>query len=727
MPFECWIEPEPAAARLTDLLRRLNWDGELSTALASALVKRIELAGPEQEWRIVIDRPAEAPGALAQALAAHAPALRLVPEQPAPAARPALAAPPILRTSGALAEAPDVQESPAVQKSPAVRPEAPAEPARPAAPPATDEDDPDDYMQAIMQRARDFLERGEAEASAPKSAERLLLGREISGRTTALRDLQEEERSVSICAEVMSCEVTELRSGRRLISCDVTDYTDSLSLKLFEETDGQLGGKIKAGQWIRARGPVQHDRYTQELVLMPNDLMVVPKPAPRLDTAETKRVELHLHTKMSALDGAVDIDRLIAQAAEWGHDAVAITDHGVVQAFPEAYAAAKRAKIKLIYGVEGYLLEGDDLKGRSYHIILLAKDETGLRNLYKLVSDSHIHHFYRRPNIPRALLDAHRSGLIVGSACEAGELYQAILNGAAEERLAEIARYYDYLEIQPIGNNLFLVDEGKADEERLRDINRRIVDLGRAYDRPVIATCDVHYLNPEDEIYRRIIMASHGFADTERTTPVYLRTTDEMLAEFAYLGEETARAVVIDEPRRIAALIKPMAPVPEGNHPPKFEGADEELREMTLREAARLYGDPLPPEVAQRLERELDSIVGNGYATLYLIAQKLVRRSLDDGYLVGSRGSVGSSLVATVCGISEVNPLPPHYLCRSCRHLEWVAPETAECGPDLEPKDCPNCRTPLAREGFDIPFETFLGFHGDKVPDIDLNFSGEYQ
>src|SRR5690606_20423340 len=430
---------------------------------------------------------------------------------------------------------------------------------------------------------------------------------------------------------------------------------------------------------------------------------------------------------MSALDGAVDVGELIKLLAEWGHPAVAVTDHGVVQAFPEAYAAASKAGIKLIYGVEGYLVETPRKDERMYHIILLAKNREGLVNLYKLISISHMKYYHRRPRIPRAVLEAHRSGLLVGSACEAGELYQAILNGKSDDEIRRIASFYDYLEIQPLANNYFLLDEGKVrSEEDLRDINRRIVALGKELGKPVVATGDVHFLKPEDEIFRQIIMAGHGF-DVERATPLYLRTTEEMLEEFAYLGEETAREVVIEAPRAIADSVEALRPVPEGFHPPHLPGAEEEVRSMALRRAKEIYGDPLPELVATRLEKELSSIIGNGYASLYLIAHKLVDRSLKDGYLVGSRGSVGSSLVATMCGITEVNPLPPHYICLTCHHFEVFDDGSVAAGVDLPHKDCPRCGAPLKRDGFDIPFETFLGFHGDKVPDIDLNFSGEYQ
>ena len=595
---------------------------------------------------------------------------------------------------------------------------------------ASAEDELDAYMEMIARRAREWVELQEgAERSAgetQKGPNEVLLGRRITEDPVPIRELKEEERKVVVEGEVIAVDVREMRSRRKLVTFDITDRTDSISVKHFEE-DGSLSGALKVGDWVRVRGAAQFDKFTGELTLLPRDCMRVERPAGRVDRAEKTRVELHLHTKMSALDGAVDIEPLIRLAAEWRHPAVAITDHGVVQAFPEAYQAAKAAGIKLIYGLEGYLAESADKGSRTYHIILLARNRTGLVNLYRLVSISHLEYFYRRPRIPREVLQAHREGLWVGSACEAGELYQAILNGRPEEELLEIADFYDYLEIQPLANNRFLLDEGRVkSEEELREINRRIVALGERLGKPVVATGDVHFLLPEDEVFRQIIMASHGF-ETERPTPLYLRTTEEMLEEFAYLGEEKAREVVIDNPRAIAESVEEMRPVPEGFHPPYLEGAEEEIRRMATERAKAVYGPDLPAIVKERLEKELNSIIGNGYASLYLIAHKLVKRSLDDGYLVGSRGSVGSSLVATMCGITEVNPLPPHYICPECHYFEVFDDGSVGVGADLPPKRCPTCGTPLGRDGYDIPFETFLGFHGDKVPDIDLNFSGEYQ
>lgn len=588
----------------------------------------------------------------------------------------------------------------------------------------------DDYMDRILQRAREWSQLQEEEErprEAPsKGTGEVLMGRRITEEPTPLKEVQDEERKVVIQGQVIALDVREMRSGRKLLTFDVTDLTDSITAKVWENEEG-LSKSLSVGDWVRLRGGTQFDTYANELIMIPRDVMRVPPPPARTDQAEVKRVELHLHTKMSALDGAVDVGELIRLLAEWGHQAVAITDHGVVQAFPEAYDAASRAGIKLIYGVEGYLVDSPRKESRMYHIILLAQNRQGLVNLYKLISLSHMKYFHRRPRIPRDLLQEHREGILVGSACEAGELYQAILNNRPEDEIKEIASFYDYLEIQPLANNYFLVEEGRVQsEEDLKEINRKIVRLGKELGKPVVATGDVHFLKPEDEVFRQIIMAGHGF-DVERPTPLYLRTTDEMLEEFSYLGEELAYEVVVTRPREIAESVESMRPVPDGFHPPHVPGAEEEIRRMTMERAKAIYGPELPPLIADRLERELSSIIGNGYASLYLIAHKLVDRSLKDGYLVGSRGSVGSSLVATMCGITEVNPLPPHYICPECYYFEVFDDGSVAAGVDLPQRKCPRCETPLHRDGFDIPFETFLGFHGDKVPDIDLNFSGEYQ
>ena len=562
----------------------------------------------------------------------------------------------------------------------------------------------------------------------------VLLGKEFQGTITAIKDITEEERQVIVQGEVCEAEVRQLKSGRQLLTFGLTDKTNSISCKVFLE-EGQPLITLKAGDWLKVRGPVQFDRYTMELTLMARDIMVVPRQV-RMDTAAEKRVELHLHTKMSEMDAVSSTISLVQRAAEWGHQAIAITDHGVVQAFPDAAEAAEKFGIKVIYGLEGYLIDDPVTEDKNpnksgyYHIILLAKNQTGLKNLYKLVTYSHLEYFYRRPRIPRFLLDKHREGLIIGSACEAGELIRAIIRKAEPEEIRKIASYYDYLEIQPTGNNMFLVQRGEvAGVEELQELNRSIYNLGKELGIPVVATCDVHFLDKEDEVFRRILLAGQGYSDADRQAPLYFRTTEEMLEEFAYLGEQEAWEVVVQNPQNIAEQVEKIKPFPDGLFEPKIEGAAEKIREMALNNAYKLYGNPLPDIVQKVIDKELDSIIGNGFAVLYYIAHLLVKKSNEDGYLVGSRGSVGSSLVATFTGITEVNPLPPHYRCpnEKCLYSEFILDGSVGSGVDLPDKNCPKCGKELVKDGHDIYFETFLGFKGDKVPDIDLNFSGEYQ
>ena len=366
----------------------------------------------------------------------------------------------------------------------------------------------------------------------------------------------------------------------------------------------------------------------------------------------------------------------------------------------------------------------------TYHVIILAKNEIGRINLYRLVSMSHLTYFARRPRIPKSELIKHREGLIIGSACEAGELFQAVLSGAPDEELARLVKFYDYLEVQPIGNNAFMLREEKhgiRTKEDLQNLNKKIIELGEQFRKPVVATCDVHFLNPEDEIYRRIIMAGQGFSDCDSQAPLYLRTTEEMLQEFSYLTPEKAYEIVVTNSNKIADMCERIAPTRPDKCPPVIENSDVELRTMCYNKARSIYGEQLPQVVEERLEKELHSIITNGFAVMYIIAQKLVHKSNSDGYLVGSRGSVGSSFAATMSGITEVNPLPPHYLCPNCKHLEWGDNEKYDCGVDMPDKVCPECGTPYNKEGFTIPFETFLGFEANKEPDIDLNFAGEYQ
>ena len=791
----------------------------------------------------------------------------------------------------------------------------------------------------------------EAEGSAAAAAAKPIIGRSIGDKPVEIRELTGESGLTVIQGEIFKLETKELKGGEMLlVSFAVTDYTSSILCKYFfryrprfarkgeaEETPitdeerqavNDKVARIKVGMNVKIRGECLYDSYAREISVNVRDMVEAEKEE-REDTAPEKRVELHMHTNMSTLDALTPAEDLIARAAKWGHPAVAVTDHGVLQSFPAAFKAAK-GKIKLIPGCEGYLVDdkaivagaderpydgpivvldfestglntakakiievgavklvegtvvetfeqlvdpgemlppkiteitgitdanlqgqptaaevlpkllafigdapiaahnasfdanlmrselkrldlnwngpvldtlvyarklypklksyrlaalckhlGVSLKnahravhdaaataqclarmfdetrerypemttqrqlnatlqsgaiGESWHIILLAKNRTGLVNLNRLVSISHLEYFRRTPHMPRDIIKQYRDGLILGSACEAGELFRACCRGEDMEKLKEIASFYDYLEIQPIGNNAFMLRNGEADsEEELRNLNRLIVRLGDELGKPVVATGDVHFMDPKDAIGRAIIQAGMKFDDADLQPPLYFRTTNEMLQEFAYLGPEKAREVVIDNPRKIADMVEeirlfPKHPKGEDTFQPYWDFAEDMIQEMTWSTARELYGDPLPEIVEKRLTKELKSIVGYGYCTLYAIAQKLVSRSLEDGYLVGSRGSVGSSLVARMCGITEVNALPPHYRCTRCRQGFFdVDKSRYHVGVDLPDKDCPVCGQKLVKDGFDIPFEVFLGFEGDKVPDIDLNFSGEYQ
>lgn len=547
---------------------------------------------------------------------------------------------------------------------------------------------------------------------------------EIKGLPIPVSEVEEGMRQAVVEGVVINLDKRVLKEGRQLITLYVTDYSDTLTCKYFCEPDEE--DAIKVGDWLRVQGVVRFDEFEKETVLFINAWQKTVAPE-RRDGAAEKRVELHAHTVMSAMDGVVKVKELVERVAAWGHPAVAITDHGVVQAFPEAYEAARKKGVKLIYGLEGYLV--DELKQRhAYHIIVLARNQEGLQNLYRLVSISHLDNFYRTPRIQRQDIARHREGLILGTACEAGELITAYLEGRSDDELQRIASFYDFLEIQPLGNNEFLVRDGRvSSREDLKKMNAYIVELGEKLRLPVVATGDVHFLDPHQEVYRKILQANKGYEDAEAQAPLYLRTTEEMLAEFAYLGPDKAFEVVVENPRRIAAEIETLKPVPDGNYFPTIEGAEEEITRLAWENAHRIYGNPLPELVDKRLRRELDAIINNNFSVLYLIAHKLVRKSNEDGYLVGSRGSVGSSLVAFLTGITEVNPLVPHYRCPRCCYTRFVEDGSVGCGVDLPELTCPRCGTSLTRDGFDIPFETFLGFEGDKVPDIDLNFSGEYQ
>ena len=775
-----------------------------------------------------------------------------------------------------------------------------------------------------------------------------VLGAPIKERPTPIKGLEADGSMVTVWGEVFRIDSRENRDGTKLrVSVSITDLSGSviLSLWLDKQRDGDKIAAIeglKKGDNLVVSGRYDYDEFAKGNLLRPRSISIVSR-YHRQDLAEEKRVELHLHTKMSSMDGVSEAKDLVKRAASWGHKAIAITDHGVVQAYPDVMNTAADLKkagkpIKILYGMEAYyvndmvpavvgesdapingeyivfdiettglsskteriteigavrmvggevqdsfntfvnpgmpipakiteltgitdamvadapdestaldafyrfcgdctvlvahnapfdtgfiraaanrcgkaypftgvdtvplcrsLYQGlknykldtvaeylklppfnhhracddaavlagifthvlkdmqqqdirslqqvntkvtgvDPKKAKYHHLILIARNLVGLKNLYKLVSYSNLECYFKKPRITRSKLMEHREGLLVGSACEAGELYQAILEDKPWGELCDIASFYDFLEIQPLGNNAFMLRPSKGkggtinppvckSEQELINHNKTIVRLGEKLGKPVCATCDVHFMDPEDEVYRRILMAGSGFDDADQQAPLYLRTTDEMLAEFTYLGAEKAREVVITNPNTIADWVEEIRPIPFGTFPPHIDGSDEELQRLCWDRAREVYGEPVPELVAARLEKELTSIIKHGFAVLYMIAQKLVKNSVDNGYLVGSRGSVGSSFVAHMAGISEVNPLAPHYICRNpeCKHSEFFTKGEVGSGFDLPPKNCPHCGQPLGRDGHEIPFETFLGFDGDKSPDIDLNFASEYQ
>ncbi len=767
----------------------------------------------------------------------------------------------------------------------------------------------------------------------------VIYGKDVEEEAIAISEITDEIGDVTIRGKIIAVEGRELRSGKYVFSFAVTDFSDSILVKIFCWADqkDEIAPFLQKDNFVKVQGIAKYDDVAREITVSSvlGIRMIQDFTTPRMDNSFKKRVELHCHTKMSDSDGVSYAKDLIQCAMKWGMSSIAITDHGVVQAFPEAFHTVEKNKdFKVLYGVEGYLvddldetvsneagqtldnsfvayaltttglspvkeqiieisaiklvnneikeqfhtyvnprrtisfqveretgitdekvakapyIEGalsefmafakgsvlvshnaasdkaflkrkaeeigidsaftcvdnmsvaravlterakHDLKSiakeygilfeneksakekvnviaesfrrfvsllkkqniktladlnvmtassveairklPSYHIIILAKNEMGRRALYKLVSESHVNYFYRRPRIPKSLLAKLRENLIIGSACEAGELFRAMLEEKTDEEIANIVNFYDYLEIQPIGNNRFMIRDEKyphiRTDEDLIAYNRRIVELGEVYNKPVCATCDVHFMDPEDEIYRRIIMAGKGFSDADEQAPLYFRTTEEMLAEFEYLGSAKAEEVVVTNTNMIADMCEFVSPIHPDKCPPVIENSDETLTTICYTKAHEIYGDVLPEIVEARLQRELNSIITNGFAVMYIIAQKLVWKSNEDGYLVGSRGSVGSSFVATMAGITEVNPLVPHYYCSHCHYSEFESEDTkpfaGKAGCDMPDKNCPNCGELLKKDGFDIPFETFLGFKGDKEPDIDLNFSGEYQ
>lgn len=567
----------------------------------------------------------------------------------------------------------------------------------------------------------------------------------VKGHEIPLGDVTSESGHVAVAGEVFKSECRTVRENTKLASIYITDKVTSLCIKAFvpDEKWGDIQEHLPEGTGVVVSGLAQWDRFDNCVTVMA-DTIEKRERKQREDTCEIKRIELHAHTKMSAMDGLNNVADLVKTAAGWGQSAVAITDHGVVQSFPGAAKAAGKLKdagkeIKIIYGMEGYVFDDSDchredgsidFKSKpTNHIILLAATQEGLKNIYRLVSYAHLDYFYKRPRLPKSVIAENREGIIIGSACEAGELYKAVSGGSSDEEIDRICDFYDYFEIQPLINNRFMIENGMVSgNEELMDFNRRIVSLGEEKGKPVVATTDAHYADPGDAIYRNILMAGMGFKDAENGQGLYMRTTDEMLEEFSYLGEDTAYKVVVENTNKIADMISDeIRPVPKGKFPPKIDHADEILRDTCMKKAKEIYGDPIPDVILERLETELNSIISNGYAVMYVSAQKLVNKSMEDGYLVGSRGSVGSSFAATMAGITEVNPLDPHYICPNCKHLEWGDMNLYDCGIDMPEKKCPECGTMMNRDGFTIPFATFLGFSGNKEPDIDLNFAGEYQ
>ena len=577
-------------------------------------------------------------------------------------------------------------------------------------------------------------------------------GAAIMGRTprtppTPIGEISLELGNVTVKGEVCDVSHKELeKSGAWVLSFDLTDYTGTIHVSKYLKDDDakKIVRSVEKGLTLTVSGKLGFSKkYDGDVGLDPTNIVVAEKTM-RTDTAKDKRVELHLHTRMSALDAITDTEEVIRRAAAWGHPAIAITDHGVVQSFPDAAAAAAAVgnKIKVIYGVEGYYSNDVDYMGtgdgakkkrkRNQHIVLLVKNKTGLNNLYKLVSESHLESFDRYPHIRKSELIKHREGLIIGSACQAGEVFQAVIERRELPEQRSLAEFYDYLEIQPICNNMFMILGDKpiaGSEEDLRGFNRRVYELGRELGKPVVATGDVHFLDPEHEIFRHILLNSRNFESADDNLPVYFKTTDEMLDEFSYLGEEAAYEVVVQNSLDVAGQCEELSPMPPAKtlFLPKLDRSAEDLNELVAARLKSLYGENPPDVILDRLKTELDDILDRNYDVIYMAAQKLVANSMANGYIVGSRGSVGSSIVAFLAGITEVNALPAHYICPNCRKSDFESGAGWGCGLDMPDMDCPDCGAKLNKDGFNIPFETFLGVGGDKVPDIDLNFSGEYQ
>jgi len=565
-----------------------------------------------------------------------------------------------------------------------------------------------------------------------------IMGRATKTKPTPLNEITIDHGRVTIKGEVCAVRSRHIeKSDSWLINFDITDYTGTINVSRFmrDEKAAKIAKSIEEGMHLTVSGTLGISKYDGDLTMDPQNIVPYTNKQ-RTDTSEEKRVELHLHTKMSAMDALTDVDDVIKRAVEWGHPAIAITDHGVVHSFPMAANAARKYKdkIKIIYGVEGYLRSDDqeikDKRRRNNHIIILVKDQKGLKNLYTLITKSHLENYDGRPIIYKDMLQRHREGLIIGSACESGEIFKAIVNNLDQAALHEIADLYDYLEIMPICNNDFMLYEEipKAKSiDDLREFNRKIVNLGQELNKPVIATGDVHFLDPEHEVYRKILQTSKGFSDISADLPLYFKTTDEMLEEFSYLGEEKAFEVVIKNPQLIADMCDTVSPLPAYGKlfPPKLENSAADLKRIVQNKTIELYGENAPEIVTKRTEYELHDILRLNYDVIYMAAQKLVAYLKEQKSRVGSRGSIGSSLVAYLAGITEVNPLPAHYRCPTCKTTEFH-PDVA-CGADMPAKTCPNCDIAYIADGFNIPFETFMGFDGAKVPDIDLNISSEHQ
>ena len=613
-----------------------------------------------------------------------------------------------------------------------------------------------------FEKRDDIPENGLAYLDDP----RLFYGRSIDNNVKAMIDITEDDSEICCFGEVFGYDIKKIntrRGERNIVKFSFSDHTNSLNASMFMDPE-KMGdiAPVKNGAYILVNGKYEFDDFRHEYIVNPKAIALL-QPYEERDTHDgEKRVELHCHTNMSANDAVSSAGDIINRAYKWGHKAVAITDHGVVQSYPAAAAAVAGIRkgggdFKVIYGVEAYFVDdvNNNVEGLNakqlahyrHHQIILVKDLKGLKNLYKLISEAHVNDFKGKPITYRSKLDKLREGLIIGSACEQGELYKAVVDGKDHDELVRIASYYDYLEIQPIGNNAFMVREsslpdktdkktGQAIPNRFRNVtsveviknfNRKVVEIADELGKPVVATGDVHFLKKTDGVIRQIVMAGQGFDDIGNQAPLYFKTTDEMLKDFDYFGDR-AKEFVIDNPNKISDMVSgDVIPVPEGNYPPVIEGSDELLRKICWDNAHRIYGDPVPEIVEKRLDKELNSIINNGYSIMYISAQKLVAYSEEQGYLVGSRGSVGSSFVATMAGISEVNPLAPHYVCPKCCHSEFFTDGSVGSGFDLPPKKCPECGTVMNQDGHDIPFETFLGFKGDKVPDIDLNFADEVQ